>query len=88
MVTDFLVARPSFLSGVCRILDLGATFNVYNSSRTPDEADLRAVYADWKVVGDDIFRALDGYAEQHPDQAQLVSECHDERARQTLQATR
>ncbi len=52
--TDFLFARPSFLSGVAKVLDLFGTFTRYNSSTTPDEADSRAIAADWGVVGQDL----------------------------------
>lgn len=55
--TDFLFARPSFLEGMARILDLGNTLSEYNESLTPEEADTRALRADWKAVGSDIQRA-------------------------------
>ena len=59
--TDFLFARPSFLSGVARILDLFGVFDSYNLSRTPEEADARAMYSDWRIVGQDIFDASDTF---------------------------
>jgi len=49
--TDFLFARPTFWSGVGRLLDLWGKFDVYNTSRSPEEADARAIYSDWRVVG-------------------------------------
>ena len=52
--TDFLFAVPSFLSGVATILDLFGTFRRYNTSKTPNEADTRAVASDWGVVSDDL----------------------------------
>lgn len=57
-MTDFLFARPSFLSGMARVLDLGATFDTYNRSSTPAEADSIAIYNDFKAIGDDLRRAL------------------------------
>ena len=72
MVTDFLMARPSFLSGLARLFDVGATFDSYNRSRTPFEADLRATYADWRMVGEDVSRALSSWAELHPMQVKLA----------------
>jgi len=48
---DFLYARPSFWSGVGRALDLWGTFDEYNVSRTTEEADMRALYSDWRTVG-------------------------------------
>jgi len=55
--SDFLVARPSAVSGIARFFDFGATFDEYNSSRTTDEADANSMYADWAVVGDSIRSA-------------------------------
>jgi hypothetical protein len=57
-MTDFLFARPSFLSGMARALDLGATFSAYNRSSTGEEADSIAIYNDFKAIGDDLRRAL------------------------------
>ena len=55
--SDFLFAEPSFLSGVARILDVGGTFDGYNISRDGLQADARALYADWRIVGQDLVRA-------------------------------
>ena len=55
--TDFLFARPSFLSGFARVLDLFGVFDSYNQSRTPEEADAKAMYSDWRIVGQDIMDA-------------------------------
>jgi hypothetical protein len=52
--TDFLVARPSFWSGVGRVLDLWGKFDDYNVSRTAEEADMRALYSDWRITGQDL----------------------------------
>ena len=58
MASDFLFARPSYLTGVARILDLGGQFDAYNVSRTPAEADVRAIMSDWAMVGLDLNRAV------------------------------
>ena len=57
--TDALFARPSFVSGVARVLDLGGTFDQYNSSATPGEADARALAGDWAVVGENMRIAIE-----------------------------
>jgi hypothetical protein len=57
--TDFLFARPSFASGMARLVDFGCSFDQYNISRTPVEADVRASVSDWLSVGDDIKAAID-----------------------------
>ena len=53
-----LFAEPSFLEGLCRVLDLGATLNVYNRNNTPGEADLEALESDWFSVGDELVSAM------------------------------
>ncbi len=57
--TDFLFAQPSFASGAARTLDLWAQFDDYNRSETGAEADAKAIAADWLVVGQDMFEALE-----------------------------
>jgi hypothetical protein len=57
--TDALFARPSFLSGVARVLDLGGTFDGYNHRESEEDADLRALLGDWAAVGADLQRAID-----------------------------
>lgn len=54
--SDFLYARPSFLEGVARIIDLGNTLGEYNTSETPDEI---AISRDWTIVGNDLRTALE-----------------------------
>ncbi len=49
-----LFARPSFLSGCSRVLDMGSTFDEYNQDDTPREADRLALQGDWYSVGDDL----------------------------------
>ncbi len=61
----FLFARPSFLEGVARALDLGGTLQEYNSSPSPEQADALALSADWRVVGADLLRAMDELSEEH-----------------------
>lgn len=57
-VTDFLFSRPSFLEGIARLMDFGGTLTVFNTSTTPEHADARAAYEDWRAVGDDLRQAL------------------------------
>jgi len=56
--TDFLFARPSFWGGAASVIDLGATLVEYNQSRTPEEADNRAIYADWLAIGEDLWAVV------------------------------
>ena len=58
MRTDYLFAMPSFLTGVARLLDLSGRSNVYNDSDDEALADARAIYSDWRMVGQDIAGAM------------------------------
>ena len=56
--SDFLYAKPSFLEGVARLVDFGGTLNEYNFSQTGEEADARAIWIDWAIVGQDMRRVM------------------------------
>ena len=55
--SSFLFARPSFLTGIARLVDLFGVFDAYNVSSTPAAADTRATAADWMAIGAD-FRTV------------------------------
>jgi len=63
--SDFLVAQPTFMSGVSRSLDVMASFDAYNASATDTEADRRALECDWRVIGQDLRSVLDAEALRH-----------------------
>lgn len=54
----FLYARPSFLEGMARVMDLGNTLNEYNRTMTTQQADWLALRSDWNAVGDDLRYSL------------------------------
>lgn len=60
--TGFLFASPSWLQGVATSMDLAGTLLEYNVSRTPQEADLRAIASDWAITGKDIKKAAEELA--------------------------
>lgn len=62
--TDFLYARPSAVEGVARLLDFGNCLNEYNRSATTEQADARALRADWHGIGDDMRAAIAGLAKE------------------------
>ena len=64
MESNFLTAKPSFLSGSARTLDLWGVFDDYNYSLTPEQADQIAMLLDWYVTGQDIQAGLNEYEEQ------------------------
>lgn len=59
IVTDFLVPRPSFLEGMARVMDMGGSLSRYNRSRTPEEADSRALANDFAMVGQDMRASIE-----------------------------
>jgi hypothetical protein len=54
---DYLFAKPSFIGGIARVLDLGSTLNVYSELPSAQEADERAISSDWEAVGSEIIIA-------------------------------
>jgi len=60
MGSDFLFVMPTFIQGMGSVLDIGGTRELsnYNISRTPAEADAKAMVADWSTVGADLAKAL------------------------------
>ena len=52
--TWFLFARPSFTMGYGSILSLFGGLFRYNVSAGPIDADTRAAYADWRMIGQDL----------------------------------
>ena len=56
-----LFARPSFIEGMARVLDLGATLQTYNKSETPEEADYLALLSDWTATGNDLKFVIKKY---------------------------
>lgn len=59
-----LFARPSIVEGVGRIVDLGATMQKYNESKTEEEADVRALKNDWRAVGEDFRKSIANYEQK------------------------
>lgn len=59
MQSDYLFARPSFVEGFGRIVDMSSSLNTYNYSRDGGQADARAIYEDWKALGHDVRMALE-----------------------------
>jgi hypothetical protein len=69
--TDLLYARPAFVGGIARCLDLGATLREFNSSPDGDQADRVALASDWWAIGDDLRAAILKYGVDHETAGQL-----------------
>ena len=64
--SDFLVASPSFTSGAGRLLDWYGLYDSYNVSRSGQEADAKAMFADWRMIGEDLNNALVEFEAEQP----------------------
>ena len=59
---SLLFAEPSLSEGFARVLDVGGSFDDYNYSVSPEEADQIAIAADWYAVGADLYGVISGCA--------------------------
>ena len=67
MSPDFVLARPSWLSGAARSLDLMGQFDAYNESPDEELADRRALLSDWRALGETLLTAMRSFGrEQSP----------------------
>lgn len=65
MRPDFLFARPCWLSGVARTLDLAGQFDEYNESPIEEIADNHALFLDWSTIGETLLDAVRGFGREH-----------------------
>lgn len=65
--TDFLFARPSFLSGIARTLDICGRYDKYNVSATGDAADRIGLLYDHMMVYQDFEQAQSTLLQMHPE---------------------
>lgn len=56
--TSYLYARPRALHGLARVFDFMGVYDSYNTSPSPQEADILAVFQDWLAVEEDAQRVL------------------------------
>lgn len=57
--TSYLFARPRAIHGVARVFDFLGVYDSYNTSPTPYEADILAIFQDWLAVEEDARRVVD-----------------------------
>lgn len=60
--TTYLFPKPEASYAAGQILDLFATPQRYNSSPSPERADIDAFRRDWAAVGDDLRSVLIEFA--------------------------
>ena len=74
--SEWLFARPSFLEGVTRALDLGGTLQEYNFASGDAESDWLALRADWLAIADDFHTALLDEAREAELNEDLLARAH------------
>lgn len=57
-MSTFLFSIPSFTDGIASVIDLFGTLPEYNTSSSPENADNRAVNADFMALQSDANVAL------------------------------
>ncbi len=56
--TTYLFSDATFSMGIGTVGNIAGNFYGFNYSKSPEEADFRAITSDWKMVGSDIRSAL------------------------------
>lgn len=57
--TNILYTKPSYFKGIARLVNiLGNSNTKYNSSRSANTADTKALESDWKTVGNDLRNTM------------------------------
>jgi hypothetical protein len=62
--SDFLFTNPSFWVGVGGAVNLAGNYFPFNASPTAEIADMRAMQADFAVVGEDLRRSMELYEQK------------------------
>jgi hypothetical protein len=60
-LATLLFARPSTITGVARLFDFWGYFDAYNITLNPSAADAKAIYSDWRTVGEQLNEAIEVY---------------------------
>ena len=61
-MTDFLFAKPNFISSIGAVIDFGGTMARFNESVSSEEADYIALMNDWAMVGNDMRNTINQFA--------------------------
>jgi len=62
--TLFLLDPPSFATGAAEAFDLFGTTLEWNEALSETQADLLATRHDWRMIGDDLRRAVAEYRDK------------------------
>ncbi len=56
--TDFLFPKRSFWTGFSSVFNVFGDSDKFNTSKSGEEADLKALMSDWEMVGEDIRTSI------------------------------
>ena len=56
--TDFLFPKRNFWTGFSSVLSIFGDSNKFNTSKTGNEADYKALKSDWEMIGKDFENAM------------------------------
>jgi hypothetical protein len=56
-----LFSKPSFIKGLGRLWDFRGQLSHYNTSKTDELADIKALYSDWLAAGEDLRSGMHTY---------------------------
>lgn len=55
--TDYLFPDATFFGGMASVIDLAGALFIHDQSETAEEADSKAIFNDWAMIGQDINTA-------------------------------
>ncbi|MBQ5479105.1 MAG: hypothetical protein IIT66_02695 [Acetobacter sp.] len=64
MLTE-LISRFGFLQSVASVIDIRGRLNGYETPEDAQKADCEALASDWKVVGQELAKAIQIYDQTH-----------------------
>lgn len=70
--TDFLLPKNNFIIGLGSVLNIRGSYFEYNYSKSEKEADLKALYSDWKNIGDDFKEAENNFRSMNADKLSSI----------------
>ena len=63
--SGFLFSTPSFLTGAGTVINLAGNYYNFNYSDSNGDADRLAIEDDFRMIGQDIFTALDLFKDEN-----------------------
>ncbi|EHO07736.1 MULTISPECIES: hypothetical protein [Myroides] len=66
--TDFLLPKNNFLIGMGSVLNIAGAYFSYNYSKSEKEADYKAIYSDWKNIGDDFKVSIEKFEKDNKEE--------------------